>query len=259
MQFAGAISSTAASMGGITSAKTRTGLTVRARRTRPRQPTPSQSIQRAIFAGLPGLWRKLPQPLKSAWVAAAPAGGSGYTLYCQLHRNLRTLDVSTNLLRPPQQPSFPPFTTLIFTPVYAGTPPALTLQGWQLTYSVPTPSPYTLVLRTTAAASATRTAWARGDYKITALIAPSPNGIWQFFQPWQSLFGTAPPIGTIGAAVSLMDPATGYESNRTHLRAYWNVTSTPPQPGSTLTIEVNGQFVATIPAEEIFVNGVEVI
>jgi len=254
MQVAAAFTLRAGSIGGMQAASTRAGVTLRARRPHQQPNTAAQSLARSALSDLPGIWRSLLPSERHAWAEAA-THLSGYALFCQLNRNLRTLGIEPSIYTPPVLPTFPSLLAIALDPIYDQVAPPRALVGWLLTYRFSDTPSSTAVLRTTSPHSPTRTVFARSDFKLTTTFQPQVAGTFPLDSAWTPVHGQPPMRGALSAVLSLIDPASGYESPRSRIATSWVAERIAFQTPSGVTIEVESETVAVIPAGVVEVEG----
>jgi hypothetical protein len=254
MQVAVTASHCAGSLGGATTGTTRAGLSIRARRPHQQPNTPTQSLARARFSDLPGLWRTLLPSERAAWSRSATSI-SGYALFCQLNRNLRTIGIEPSIYTPPRAPTFPAMLAIALAPVYDQAAPPRALLAWLLSYQFSAAPSMVAVLRTTSPHSHTRTVFAPSDFKITATFQPQQAGAFPLNNAWTPIHGAPPVAGTFSAVVSLIDPATGYQSPRSRIAVSWSAETVAFQLPGGVTIEVDADTVATLAGETVSIEG----
>lgn len=267
MQYIGLTTSAASGkLAGVVGLRGRTGNILRARIVPRQSLTVSASEARAITGGLPALWRKLTAAEQQSWAqlaeelphvnALGESGAlSGYALYIACSRRLLTIGITQPLQGAPSLPAIPPVEGFSAQAIYSPPGTAPTLTDIQLSTAGPLPPGLLPVVRASAALSQ-----ARGNIRASNLRVIQAGAEWPT-QPvsalalWQAIYGTFPPAGTITFELSLVDPVSGLVGAAVRAAAGFAYTPVPPPTPGTVTVEVEGETVATIPDTYIQVEG----
>lgn len=255
--------------GGVVASRGRNSAQLRVRH-QARQPrSASQQNARAATGSLAGVWRQLSPGQQAAWTSLALActrcdalgqalALSGYALFVSCNRQLQTIGVTAPLRAAPAPPAFPALQLFTASAVYNTPNLPRNLTGILLELAPTPPAPFVSVLRASAARSLAQSNVRPSNLRVLATFSGAPPSAPEILAAWSTLYGSAPPIGTITFTVNLVDPLSGFAAPALRAACTYQQTPPVPIPPGTLLIEINGVPVAEIPDTEVFINGVAI-
>ena len=208
------------SLGGATAAKNRGGNYLRSR-IAPVQPrSVAQQEQRANLAALAGAWKALTQTQIAGWNSLAstltlkdPLGNTyvptGEQIYVGNNRNLSQIAATSVDDPPTAKPDFPDPTPIALTAVSGGS------ASMALTTSLSAaPTGFAFLVRATPMISPGISFIGTSRYRIIGHFADTAYATMNILSDYQARFGDLVSGAKIGAALDIVNIATGFASTR---------------------------------------------